>query len=82
MVGAHNKFSLSIHALVEHLKDWYSIQYPEAMTRVMEKKMATISQALMIPRPDNPAALIEAELWCEYFQDYIPPGTDCMQPMR
>jgi hypothetical protein len=51
------------------------------MTRVLEKKMATISQPFMIPTPGNEAELEEALLWCDYYNDFIPKGSDCMQPL-
>jgi hypothetical protein len=61
--------------------DWYAIQYPEAMTRVMTKRKATISQPLMIPHEDNPLAIAEAMLWCEYYKTFIPAGVECMEPL-
>jgi hypothetical protein len=57
-----------------------SIQYPEALTRVLNKKKVTISQPMMIPRPDNPNATIEANAWCEYYKDLLPIDEKCMEP--
>jgi hypothetical protein len=57
------------------------MQYPEAMTRVMKNRKAAISQPMMIPNPNNPDALFEAELWCEYYNNFIAPGESCMEPM-
>jgi hypothetical protein len=60
--------------------DWMSIQYPEALIRVLEKKKVTISQPMMIPRADNPKATIEAQAWCEYYKDLLQPNENCMEP--
>jgi hypothetical protein len=61
--------------------DWYSMQYPQAMTSVMTKKRAMFDQPLMIPRPDNPMAQLEADIWCDYYADFLPPGENCMEPL-
>lgn len=61
--------------------DWYSIAYPEAMTRVITKRKAALSEPYMIPRPDNPIAMEESKLWCEYFTNFIARDENCMEPM-
>jgi hypothetical protein len=57
------------------------MQYPQSMTAVMTKKRPFVDQPMMIPRPDNPKAQIEAEMWCEYYADFLPPGKNCMEPV-
>jgi hypothetical protein len=61
--------------------DMYSILQPEGITQMVKSKKSVVSQPQMIPRPDDADALAEAELWCEYFKDYIPPHESCMEPI-
>jgi hypothetical protein len=51
------------------------------MTRVMTKRKATMSEPLMIPHEDNPLAIEESLLWCEYYKTYIAAGEECMEPL-
>jgi hypothetical protein len=62
-------------------KDWYSTANVEVLTRLMEKKMVTIQQPFMIPTPGDEAAWEESLAWCDYFSEFIPEGSECMQPL-
>lgn len=33
------------------------------------------------PNPNNPIEVKEANIWCEYYQDFIPSSESCMEPM-
>jgi hypothetical protein len=62
-------------------KDWYSLANVEPMTRAMETKMATILQPFMIPTPGDEAAWEESLAACDYYNNFIPKGSNCMQPL-
>jgi hypothetical protein len=64
-----------------HQKDWYSVTEPEGMTRMITTKKAVLSVPLMIPRPDDPVAVAEAEGWCGFFKAFIPRNENCMEPV-
>jgi hypothetical protein len=61
--------------------DMYAILQPEGITQMVKSKKSIVSQPQMIPRPDDPDALAEAEIWCEYYEDYLPPNENCMEPV-
>lgn len=48
---------------------------------MVKNKKAVISEPFQMPRPGDEDAMAEAQLWCDYFQDFIAPGEDCMEPL-
>jgi hypothetical protein len=76
-----HKFPLVMTSYTPANWDWLSMVYPISLTNTISKRKATISQPLMIPRPGNAQALAEAALWCPYYQDFIAPGENCMEPL-
>jgi hypothetical protein len=48
---------------------------------VISKRKAAISTPYMVPNPNNPEALVEYEIWCEYYLYFLSPDEECMEPM-
>jgi hypothetical protein len=61
--------------------DWYSQTNVEAMTRMLLERKVTMSQPSLVPNPDIPVEVEEAEYFCEFYGYYIPPRSTCMEPM-
>jgi hypothetical protein len=54
---------------------------PEGMTRMIQNKKAVVSQPFMIPNPDDKAAVAEAEIWCQCYDQFIPLHENCLEPL-
>jgi hypothetical protein len=63
------------------LEDWNNVQDVAAYTNVISKRKAAMSKPYMVPNPNNVEALVEYELWCEYYRDFISSDEECMEPM-
>jgi hypothetical protein len=48
---------------------------------MIQNKKAVVSQPFMVPDPDDKDAVAEAELWCGYYKNFIPPHVSCMEPL-
>jgi hypothetical protein len=66
--------------LLSH-KDWYSQINVRAMTRMLTERHVTMSEPTLVPNPDNADEVAEAEEFCDFYRSYIPPGSNCMEPM-
>ena len=53
----------------------------QLITDVMERKEALLAPPVLIEKPDDPDVTIANDLWCEYLQDYVPPGENCYEPL-
>jgi hypothetical protein len=48
---------------------------------VISKRKAAMSKPYMLTSSNNPVALAEYEIWCEYYKDFLSPDDECMEPM-
>jgi hypothetical protein len=48
---------------------------------MIQNKKAVVSQPFMIPNPKDKAAVTEAEIWCGYYDQFIPPDENCLEPL-
>jgi hypothetical protein len=47
----------------------------------LKTKKAVFEKPYMVPNQDNPEAVAESEIWCDFYKDYIAPSENCNEPM-
>ena len=55
--------------------------YTSAIDAVFETHEVTLGQASLIPDPEDPLEVADAESYADWLQDYLPPGEEVMEPI-
>ena len=61
--------------------DLLSQVYNDSITSVMQTQKAVITEAYMLPDPNNPDEVAEAQATADWFADYVGPGEDPNEPV-
>ena len=61
--------------------DYMSVVFPESMEVVLERGTSVVSDAYLLPDPDDPMAVAETELWIEWLSDFVKEGEDPSEPV-
>jgi hypothetical protein len=48
---------------------------------MLTERKVTMSQPTLVPDPNNADEVQEAEDFCDFYSNYIPSGSNCMEPM-
>ena len=60
--------------------DWLSFEDIEAPMTALNKHTVVISEAYLLPDPNNPVDVAETEIWTEWFSGFVQPGEPYDEP--
>jgi hypothetical protein len=61
--------------------DYMSVSFPDSMEVTLEKGTATITEAYLLPDPDNAIQVEETALWIEWLRNFVTPQEDPSEPV-
>ena len=60
--------------------DWLSMEDNEAPMTALNKHTVVISEAYLLPDPNNPIDVAETEIWTEWLSGFVQPGEPYDEP--
>lgn len=60
--------------------DWLSFEDIEAPMTALNKHTVVISEAYLLPDPNNPVDVAETEIWTEWLSGFVQPGEPYDEP--
>jgi hypothetical protein len=61
--------------------DWLTDEDPDPFIMAMNGKSAILGEPYILPDPDEPQEVADAEFWASYFAGSVCPGDDAYEPV-